>query len=390
MLNRNMPFGIYVHIPYCLKRCSYCDFATFELGLKKMGYLEPGDYVDLVCREIQVRGAHFKDQELTSVYFGGGTPSLIEPILLESILSALIENSFVLNRHTEITLEINPETLTDERLEQYLNIGFNRFSVGAQTFHPQILRAIGREHGPEQILKTLDLLRSRKLNYSFDLLFALPEQTLADVETDLKIVSQFSPPHLSAYCLTVPTGHPLEKHRPFEDVQIQMFASIEASLRNIGLRKYEISNFSRPGFESKHNMLYWKDENYLGFGLSAHSHLALERHGKRFWNPKTFIDYKKMVLTDPSLLALTQENSETLTFEEALTDYCHVSLRLSEGMNFYDLRYRFGNAALALVRSRVGGLADRGLVELSDERLKLTRNGELLSNQVFADLLFSK
>jgi oxygen-independent coproporphyrinogen-3 oxidase len=386
-----MSRGIYVHIPYCQRRCSYCDFATFELDLKKNGYLEPKEYVDLLCQEIQARGSLWADQHIKSIYFGGGTPSLVPTSYIEHILNTIRSTGIIFDPlTTEVTIEINPETLSSQSLDAYIKMGINRFSVGAQTFHPKILKSIGRDHDPSQIVATLKLLKERELNYTFDLLFALPQQTLEDLNKDLDIICEFSPKHLSAYCLTVPSGHPLESGRPPEDHQVEMFGLISSRLSEVGLKKYEISNFAVPGFESKHNLLYWQDEDYLGVGLSAHSHLLQDSYGVRFWNPKTFSDYKEMVLQGPSLGNISEHSKESLSYEEALTDFCHVSLRLTEGLNMDKLRYRFGEAAASLAVPRLHKLEKMNLLLPTENGFTLTAKGELLSNQVFQELLFSK
>ena len=386
-----MSRGIYVHIPYCQRRCSYCDFATFELDLKKNGYLEPKEYVDLVCQEIQARGSLWAEQHIKSIYFGGGTPSLVPPEYISQILSSIRSAGINFDTlTTEITIEINPETLTTKSLDSYIKMGINRFSVGAQTFHPKILKSIGRDHDPSQIISTLNLLKERDLNYTFDLLFALPNQTIDDLKKDLDTISNFSPKHLSAYCLTVPSGHPLEHGRPAEEHQVEMFGIITDSLKQINLKKYEISNFAVPGFESKHNLLYWQDEDYLGVGLSAHSHLLQDSNGIRFWNPKTFNEYKSMVVKGSSLDQIDDQFKESLSYEEALTDFCHVSLRLTEGLGMDKLRYRFGESVMDLVVPRLQNLEKKTLILPTENGYTLTAKGELLSNQVFQELLFSK
>ena len=383
--------GIYVHIPYCQRRCTYCDFATFELGVNKNGYLEPKDYVDLVCAEVQARLPKWSGEEITSIYFGGGTPSLVAPELISKILTQIKSTGVVYSpQSTEITLEINPETLSDERLNAYKEFGVNRFSVGAQTFNAEVLKSIGRDHEPEQIVKTLSLLKKHNLNYTFDLLFALPKQSLEMLEHDLNVIAEFLPNHISAYCLTVPTGHPLEQNRPLEDEQVEMFSLIETRLLKLGLEKYEISNFAKPGYESKHNLLYWLDEEYLGFGLSAHSHTHDDVYGRRFWNQKTFSGYKQQMTTDPGFSGIPEAQVERLTFEEALTDFCHVSLRLSKGLDMDLLRYRFGPKADELVQIPLKKLIVSHHMVKNEQLFCLTSKGQLVSNQVFQEFLFSK
>ena len=240
-----MSLAVYVHIPYCLQRCRYCDFTTFEW--KEI--LPPAEYVELVRREIRGRHSFWSEREISTLYFGGGTPSLLEPELIVAIRDELAKAGFVFRTDAEVTIEINPATISPGKLDVYRAAGINRYSVGAQTFDDNLLKLCGRRHSADDTRATLELLRRHDLNYSFDLLFALPGQTEAGLARDLDEVVDFAPPHLSAYCLTVPEGHPMARGRAPEDDQARMFDLIERRLAAIDLRKYEISNFARPGFE---------------------------------------------------------------------------------------------------------------------------------------------
>lgn len=383
--------AIYVHIPYCLQRCRYCDFTTFEWNQ----IIPPEEYVNLVREEIRRRHVHVPGRDLTSVYFGGGTPSLLPAELIVAILDELANAGFRFRTDTEITIEINPATVSVENLDRYLGAGINRFSVGAQTFSDRLLSLCGRKHSADDTRKTLDLLAARGLNYSFDLLFALPGQTLVELELDLDEVLRYSPSHLSAYCLTVPEGHPMSQGRPLEDVQITMFESIEARLAAGGMRKYEISNFAKPGFESRHNLVYWTDRPYWGIGLSAHSYLpSAGPWGTRFWNPKVVADYKFQVLaSDPELpflnATLPSDQKEALLTHESLTDFCHMNLRVADGIPLSALRNKYGSEQAEAVMVRLRRLELDGLVEISPFTARLTPTGQMLSNVVFAELLFT-
>ena len=382
-----MSLAVYVHIPYCLQRCRYCDFTTFEW--KEI--LPPEKYVDLIRREIGARHAFWPDREVSSLYFGGGTPSLIEPELIVAIRDELAKVGFVFRTDTEITIEINPATISAEKLDVYARAGINRYSVGAQTFDDDLLKMCGRRHSADDTRATLKLLRDRDLNYSFDLLFALPGQTEADVQRDLDEVSTFSPPHLSAYCLTVPESHPMSRGRAPEDDQVRMFATIERHLAAIGLRKYEISNFARPGMESRHNSTYWADRNYWGIGLSSHSY-DRDRGGSglRFWNPKSLVQYEAQVdLAGRDFTeVLPPDQFEALAPHEALTDFCHMFLRTAEGLGVDALRDKFAGTAFDLTHARLDGLVARGLLAFDQKSWRLTTDGELISNRVFEDLTF--
>ncbi len=379
--------AVYIHIPYCLQRCRYCDFTTFEIDR----IMPPQKYLELVLSEIRNRHQLLRERELNSVYFGGGTPSLVPAEHIVSILDELANAGLFFRPHTEITVEINPATVDPKKLETYLKAGVNRFSVGAQTFDDDLLKLCGRRHTASDTRSTLKLLDEGGVNYSFDLLFALPGQTQAGLMADLDEVSRFSPRHLSAYCLTVPQGHPMDKGRPLEDEQVEMFRLIEADLAKMGLQKYEISNFAKPGFESRHNLTYWQDRPYWGLGLSAHSYLREGVWGTRFWNPKKWEDYisqSQLSFAGLETLAdgLPQDQTETLAAHEALTDFCHIFLRTRAGLSLSALRKKFGPGA-AVLASRFENLRNKGLLTRRGDNLALSPRGELLSNQVFAELL---
>jgi oxygen-independent coproporphyrinogen-3 oxidase len=279
-----MAFGIYVHIPYCLQKCHYCDFVTLDMNHS----VTPAQYTSLLINEVQSRSATILEprQQLTSLYFGGGTPSVLSAEAILSIRQEIANNGFEFTPSTEITIEINPGTVTKSKLDQYLAAGVNRFSVGVQTFHSKHLTRTGRLHSIDDSRELLAMLKAASLNYSFDLLFGLPEQTLDDLSADLRELVSFSPPHVSLYNLTVPKDHAMNKNRASDDVQADMFEVIETALLKAGLIRYEISNFAKPGFESRHNFLYWEDQPYWGIGIGAHSYLpTLGPFGSRFWNP---------------------------------------------------------------------------------------------------------
>ena len=381
-----MALSVYVHIPYCLQRCRYCDFTTFE----QSEILPPVRYVDQVRQEINGRQHLWSDRQIQTLYFGGGTPSLVDPELIVNLCGQLANVGFTKTSDFESTIEINPATINRAKLETYLRAGINRFSVGAQTFDDDLLKMCGRKHTANDTRETLRLLAEYKLNYSFDLLFALPGQTLAGLRKDLNEVAQFEPPHLSAYCLTVPEGHAMSTGRPPEGEQVEMFALIESRLAQMGLFKYEISNFAKPGAQSKHNQSYWNDSAYWGIGLSSHSYAPhLGPFGTRFWNPKSLKEYAKQV--SPKFTAWTDlpaESLEGLQEHEALTDFCHMHLRMMTGLPEAALRQKFRASTLLRVWPILRQLTERGLLENVNSHWRLTGPGQLISNKVFQDLTF--
>ncbi|MFN8791301.1 MAG: radical SAM family heme chaperone HemW [Bdellovibrionales bacterium] len=380
-------FGVYFHIPYCLQRCTYCDFATYE----KSQILPPEKYTTLVLQEMQAKRAFYPPRLLDTIYFGGGTPSLVEPQNILQMIEGLEKLGFRRSPETEITLEINPATLNVGKMESYLKMGINRFSVGAQTFDNSLLKKVRREHSAQQTEETLAFLKPYGVNYSFDLLFALPGQTREGLARDLERVLTFEPPHVSPYCLTVPAENPLSKGRPDDDQQVAMFEQIAGVLKAAGYQQYEISNFCRPGFESRHNQLYWQDQEWWGLGLSSHSYWKGSPWGLRFWNPRSIHDYETHVrgLSElESPLALSPALYEDLQRHQAMTDYCHTSLRTSDGLHFHKLRSKFDEQAEQEVRSRAEPLVKRGWLTPTETGFRLSEEGIVLSNQVFLEFTF--
>lgn len=382
-----MSLAVYVHIPYCLQRCRYCDFTTFEFS----EILPPEEYVKWVLREIRLRRPLWKQTEIQTLYFGGGTPSLISPEHIVAIKNELANSGFSYQQGAEITIEINPATLDEAKIEYYAKHGVNRFSVGAQTFNDRLLKVCGRKHSAIDTHATLKLLARNNFNYSFDLLFALPGQTLEELREDLAIVADYAPPHLSAYCLTVPEGHPMSGGRAPENEQLEMFAEIEERLARVDLRKYEISNFAKPGFESRHNSVYWNDQSYWGLGLSSHSYdRDLGPFGTRFWNPKSLkiYDSQTQTLAESWQESLKEDQIESLALHESLTDFCHMHLRTMAGLPQDALRKKYPSAAAEAAISRLKRLGERQLVQCVSGVWQLTSQGQLISNKVFEELCF--
>lgn len=388
-----MKFGVYVHIPYCLQRCTYCDFATYE----KSKIFPSNEYVSVLEAEIAQRAGYFGGRPLDTLYFGGGTPSLLPPQEILAIIRALAKHGYAIQPHTEVTIEINPATVSTDKLNQYLDMGINRFSVGAQSFDDRLLKMVHREHSAQQTVETLEMLAARNLNFSFDLLFALPTQTFEGVQEDVRRAVELGAKHISPYCLTVPEGHPLSKGRAPEDEQVDMFELIYNELEKVGFQAYEISNFAKPGFEARHNLLYWTDEEYWGVGLSAHSYMKSKPWGQRFWNVPNINEYRKQIEADfgrhfdsPDRHRPSEE-FEVLERHQSLTDYAHTSLRLFTGLSLDELARRFPPEFVKQAQDRLDSMVRRELLMKRDEKggtYALTRAGLVVSNRVFAEMTF--
>lgn len=380
-------FGVYIHIPYCLQRCTYCDFATFV----QTEIRPPKVYVEHVKKEILNKHLLYTPRALDTLYFGGGTPSLIPAEHIVDLIAELNKFGYTTGPQTEITIEINPATVDEKKLEVYLKAGINRFSVGAQSFSDRLLKMVHREHNAKQTLQTLELLNSYKLNYSFDLLFALPTQTIDELKYDVQVAVQLGSKHISPYCLTVPEAHPLSKNRPLEDEQIEMFDTIDTELIKNHYAQYELSNYALPSFESRHNQLYWQDQEYWGLGLSAHSYSKATSWGSRFWNISAFDLYCEQQNHVQNLQSINDypvQQIETLTKAQSLTDFCYTSLRLNEGLSVEKLVQKFGCQTKDQVLNLTTSLLKQGFMSLEEQHLKLSRTGRLVSNQIFEKFTF--
>lgn len=374
-----------MHVPYCLQKCHYCDFVKF--GVEELPPIT--NYFKLLLGELKHLGLK-KTQKVKTLYFGGGTPSLAPAHELEKIIASF-SSYFVEN--PEITLEINPGTL---ELEDYLNlksIGFNRFSIGVQSFNDDFLKACGRKHSSKDSLRDLELINKLDLNHSMDLLFGLPHQTLADLEKDLNQTVEFQPKHVSPYNLTLPNGHFFNKNRPKDEKQTEMMNLIAEKLSEFGCYKYEISNFAQKDFESQHNLGYWEDRTYFGLGMGAHSYDKNKGDwGVRYWNPGTYKKYEQLV---HSKNQQQHRTTEVLKLHESLTDFCHTSLRQTKGLTKLMLLNKFQEKNLPKsLWNELSGLEKRGLIKYTGsnktERWCLTSTGFKIPNEVFRHLCFLK
>ena len=369
--------GLYVHIPFCSSRCSYCDFAT---GLYQRELAE--SYVHALVAEI--RASRYHGEHADTIYFGGGTPSLLTPAQLDRILATLHDH-FAIDPASEITLEINPGSVDEEKLRAFRRVGINRASFGAQTFDDRELAKLGRSHSAAGTLKTFaDLRRAGFDNVSFDLIAGLPGQTLAGWQQNIKQALDLRPEHLSFYLLEVHQGTPLAEHirrgiqpEPDDDLAGVMYRWMLEQASEAGYEHYEISNLCHPGFHSRHNVKYWTAEPYYGFGCSAHSY---DGHAVRWSNHRGVLKYVETVESGLSPVVEEQQLSQTDVRAEAL----FLGMRLMRGIDLRRYRESFG----VDLRDEHGADLDRfckaGLLEFDGDLVRLTRSGALLSNEVFA------
>jgi oxygen-independent coproporphyrinogen-3 oxidase len=341
-------FGAYIHVPFCLRRCDYCAFATWDDRPELMAR-----YVAGVRREI----ADAAIAPVDTVFLGGGTPSLLTPAQLGAILGEL-----EIAPGAEVTIECNPDTVNADALAGFRDAGVTRVSLGVQSMVPHVLHALGRTHDPDNVVKAVDGVRAAGIaTFNMDLIYGAAGESLADWERTLTDALALEPPHVSAYGLTVEAGTPLAadpSRHPDDDVQADMYVIADDALTGRGLVNYEISNWATPGHECRHNLLYWTQGDYRGFGCSAHSHAR----GRRFWNVRTPERYLDMV----------ERGEQPLGGEEVLDDDTRALEREQLA-----LRMRDGASAAALSTDGLDGLVER-----RGDRVVLTRDGRLLANEV--------
>lgn len=355
--------GIYIHIPFCRQKCSYCDFVSFP---DKIGYAEA--YMACVYKELKMRGEELKGRVFDTVYFGGGTPSYIPPKLILGAMNRIRE-CFTLSENPEITLELNPGTIGEEKVNIYEKAGINRFSIGLQTAIDEQLEDLGRIHTARDYVYATKLLKGK--NFSTDIMLGLKNQTKEDVRKTVELASACGSSHISMYALTVEDGTPiytdyLNGELPDSDEVAELYDYGRALLAEKGYKRYEISNFCKEGFESRHNMNYWQRGEYIGVGLAASSFM----NGKRFTNTFNLDDYMKCVISGFFPAVDCEEVSETdAKFEKVM-----LALRTSKGLSLSDYKKEFSSdleedfpSALAKTRKYLDEEGD--IIRIKDEYL---------------------
>ena len=350
---------LYVHIPFCVRKCEYCDFLSAPAGADTQQ-----EYVRNLLLEIEQKGVHCTDYEVITIFFGGGTPSILKAGWIADILDAIHRN-FKVRKDAEITIECNPGTLTFEKLSIYKSAGINRISVGLQSASDAELRELGRIHTYEDFLKSYDLIRKKGFsNINIDLMAALPGQTLKSYEQTLRRVLALKPEHISAYSLIIEEGTPFyEKYEadellrekgekpqmlPSEETERLMYERTKELLLAHGYERYEISNYARRGYACRHNIGYWRRENYLGFGLGSASLLENER----FHNTTDLTDY-----LGGDYLAYEQEK---LDKKSQMEEFMFLGLRMTDGISTECFRQTFGLTVELVYLANGVRAADRG------------------------------
>ncbi len=378
-----MKSSLYIHIPFCVRKCSYCDFNSSE----NPG-IALGDYVLLLMEELSSKADRFKVESATTLYFGGGTPSLLSPRQVATVVQA-VRDLYGLENDAEVTLEVNPGTITLESLEGYLAGGINRLSIGVQSFDDSLLRVLGRIHSSAEAREAVRMARATGFrSIGIDLIHSLPGQTLQEWERELQEAMGLKPDHISAYGLSVEKGTPFaamvdrgELDLPEEEIAAEMFELTTATLGKAGFEQYEISNFARPGCRSRHNRVYWRRGNYLGFGAGAHSFLREPGFGARWENPPQMADYAASVSRG------RLPDTATLSRQEAMEEFFFLGLRLLEGVDLDEFAGEFGADARDEFPGVIERLTGAGLLVNDKSRLRQSPHGLILSNRVLCEFV---
>jgi oxygen-independent coproporphyrinogen III oxidase len=383
MASRKTPFSLYLHIPYCAAKCPYCDF-----NVHVVSKIPEREYCAALLEELKfyAQTDAWRGRELVSIFFGGGTPSMFSPQTIGGVVEGAA-SFFPFASSIEITLEANPDDR--KNFSGYRSSGINRLSLGVQSFQPHLLEFLGRLHSAEETreaLRTVDRVGFE--NFSMDLIYAVPVQSLGDLRADVAEALGFYPPHLSAYNLTIEEGTPFHhrfkagKIRPLpEDEEIAMAELIEETVSLAGLERYEISNYARPQNQSRHNSAYWQGGDYLGIGAGAHSYLSCQGNhvfGLRWRDEKRPARYMERM--EQEGMAVTE--NESLTGAKAAAEFMFMGLRMTQGISVESFFRRFGQKP-ADIYPEIGEWMEEGILEQQNDRLRLTRRGLMIADEIF-------
>ena len=379
-----MELGVYIHIPFCVKKCDYCDFISypnkFELQEK---------YIDKLLEEIQDNKELLSQNEVTTIYIGGGTPSSIRPELIEKVLNKIykVSNIDLKKQHPEITIEVNPGTLKSSYPQLYKKCGINRLSIGLQSTNDRILKSIGRIHNYQQFLDTYnEAIKAGFENINVDLMLGLPGQSISDLKESLEAVVNLKPEpkHISVYSLIVEEGTPIENKLKNGDIKLpddeeerNQYTYTKKFLELNGYNHYEISNFAKTGYESKHNMNCWEQKQYIGFGLAAHSYINRIRYSNTE-------DLKKYLNNKSEDVKIIHEKQSKKDEEK---EYMLLGLRKLDGVKIQNFKKKFGENPIYLFKEELEKLVEEELIEIDLDQIKLTTKGLDLANIVWEEFV---
>ncbi|MCH5255841.1 MAG: oxygen-independent coproporphyrinogen III oxidase [Lachnospiraceae bacterium] len=388
------PLSIYIHIPFCIRKCLYCNFLSYSASDD-----EKHSYINALVSEIEQQSRFYDSHSIISVFIGGGTPSVLDASEIERVLCKLKE-SFHFNNEPEITIEVNPGTVTEEKMASYLRSGINRLSIGLQSADDEELKILGRIHDYVAFCDTYELARKVGFNnINVDLMSAIPGQTTDSYRATLEKILEYGPEHISAYSLILEEGTWFYENRDklellTEDEDRVLYEMTEKILSANGYHRYEISNYAKDGYECIHNKVYWQRGDYVGFGLGAASMVGDVR-----WNNTYEIDKYQMLFNKSDMLSyennmlpnknntLLQENKHCLTKEEQMEEFMFLGLRLIKGVKKDDFREKFGVPIEDVYGEVIKKMQNDGLV-IVDDSIRLTPYGIDISNYVMAQFLF--
>lgn len=364
---------LYTHIPFCEKKCFYCSFVV-SVGQKQ----RTDQYIDALKQE----AGKYQNKVLDALYLGGGTPSFLSCDQLESLFKFL-HSHFQIKDGAEITIEVNPEDVSQDKLKILHQCGVNRISLGVQTFNESYLKYLGRIHNAAKVLQAYPLIKKSGFsNVSLDLMFGFPHQSIEEIEADLNQIQSLSPEHVSVYSLTIEQNSRffVKKVQLAQDsIQAQQYEFVVRRLKEIGFSQYEVSNFAKPGKQSAHNMNYWQGGDYIGLGVGAHSHF----NGTRQWNVSRLIEYLDKIKKGQSVV----DGQEILNSEKRFQETFLFGLRMNQGVCLSELQERFGISFQQDQLEQIKMLVENGLLDREDNRLKATDKGRLVLDEISARLI---
>ena len=375
--------GAYIHIPFCKQKCYYCDFLSFA---NKKEYEEK--YVESLIKEIEVFKEKNNDVEFDTIYIGGGTPSYIDSKNIARILQTLISDNNISNVD-EITIEVNPGTFLKEKMLEYKQIGINRMSIGLQSTNNNLLKEIGRIHNFEDFLETYQTARKIGFqNINVDLMLGLPNQTFDDIKDEIEHIIKLEPNHISVYSLILEENTKLEQFvlqgkmkLPDEELERHMYWYVKNKLELYGYKHYEISNFAKKGYESKHNLNCWNQKQYRGFGLGAHSYI----NNKRFSNTENIDLYINNINKENFENNINIHEIQNIEMQEK--EYMLLGLRKIDGINIQEFENKFGMNPIFLFKNELNKLSNEGLIKVDGNKIMLTNKGIDLANIVWEEFI---
>ena len=373
--------GIYIHIPFCKKKCYYCDFVSYANNCKNVE-----EYIKTVIKEIE--SYNLENYNITTIYIGGGTPSYIDSKYIVEILAKLkqkLQNNETKFNNIEITIEVNPGTVTKEKLQMFKNCGINRLSIGLQSTNDELLKQLGRIHNYNQFLDTYNWAKEVGFeNINVDLMLGIPNQKIEDLKDSLEKIVNLKPKHISVYSLIVEEETTIEKminsgelKLPEEEEERNEYHYTKNYLELNGYKHYEISNFAIDGYESKHNTNCWKQKSYIGFGIAAHSYM----NGVRYSNTT---DLKQYLIKSSKEIKTIHEKQNK---EEMKKEYMMLGLRMLDGVKISEFKAKFGENPIFLFRKELEELVNEELVEIDLDNIKLTNKGLDLANLVWEEFV---